>query len=190
MKPPRRQISDAEFERAAVEYDGLINYLARKYHIRGYDDDDMKQELLIILLKCMRYFDDSMGAVFTTYFTTAVHRWLNTRLIRSEHKLEVISFDNLDMPQEAFDMFECDEDVEFNVLIDDMAETVIEEVRQIRYGDLVLDVMYGHMSMSAAARIAGVSTQRIQQLCKGIADKLKEKLKEDIEYYDKVRATR
>lgn len=190
MKAPLRVINDAEFERAAVEYDGLINYLARKYSIRGYDVDDMKQEMLIVLNKCMKYFDDSMGAVFTTYFTTAVHRFLNTKLIRVEHKLEVISFDNLDMPQEAFDMFECDEDVEFNVLIDGMAETVIAEVKTIKYGDLVLDVMYGHMTMNAAARIAGVSTQRIQQLCKGITNKLKDKLKEDIEYYDKIRTTR
>lgn len=190
MKPPLRVVTDAEFDRAAEEYQGLIIYLANKYTIRGYDKDDMKQELYIILLKCMRYYDNDMGAAFNTYYTTAVHRWMNTNLIRVEHKLEVVSFDDLDMPQEAFDMFECDEDVEFNTLIDGMADTVITEVRQIRYGDLVLDVMYGHMTMSAAARIAGVSTQRIQQLCKGITDKLKEKLKEDIEYYDKVRTTR
>ena len=190
MKPPLRVVTDAEFDRAAEEYQGLIVYLANKYTIRGYDKDDMKQELYIILLKCMRYYDDDMGAAFNTYYTTAVHRWMNTNLIRVEHKLEVVSFDDLDMPQEAFDMFECDEDVEFNTLIDGMADTVITEVKQIRYGDLVLDVMYGHMTMSAAARIAGVSTQRIQQLCKGITDKLKEKLKEDIEYYDKVRTTR
>lgn len=190
MRAPLRTITDDEFEAAVIEYDGLIIYLSHKYGIRGYDADDMKQELLIILHKCLRYFDDSMGAVFTTYYTTAVHRWLNTKLIRNEHKLEVISFDNLDMPQEVFDMFECGEDVEFNTLIDGMATAVIAEVRQIRYGELVLDVMYGHMTMSEAARQAGVSTQRIQQLHKSITNKLKNILKEDIEYYDKVRITR
>jgi hypothetical protein len=104
-----------------------------------------------------------------------------------EHKLEVTSFDSVDI---TFDIFQCDEDVEFNVLIQGMAECIIEEVKTVRYGDLVLDVLYGNMTLSQASDASGVSKQRIQQLCSKVKDKLKEKLKEDIDYYDKIRITR
>jgi len=187
MKKPLRDISDSEFECAVKEYDGLINYLANKYGIRGYDRDDLKQEFMMLLYKCLRYYNEDNGAIFTTYFTTAVHRWMNTNLIRMEHKLEVTSFDSVDI---TFDIFQCDEDVEFNVLIQGMAECIIEEVKTVRYGDLVLDVLYGNMTLSQASDASGVSKQRIQQLCSKVKDKLKEKLKEDIDYYDKIRITR
>lgn len=65
---------DKAFEELSVRYLGTIRFLARKYSVRGYEQNDFVQEGLMGLLYACRTFDENGAASFKSYMSTVVER--------------------------------------------------------------------------------------------------------------------
>lgn len=62
--------SSSNFEQAQVRYSGTIRTFARNSvgQLPGFDIEDIEQELLFVLWKCVNNYDPSRGASFNTLF--------------------------------------------------------------------------------------------------------------------------
>ena len=67
----RNKVSDVEYEKALAQWDAKIGGLSIKAHVPYMEPEDLRQELSLVLLKCMRAFDDTNGASFHTFFHAA-----------------------------------------------------------------------------------------------------------------------
>ena len=179
-------ISDNEFEKAITEYCGFINYMVAKYNIRGYEKDDLRQEFMLILYKCLKFYKDGTGVKFITYYTTAIHWWIRRQLIRVEHRYQEINLDIEDFMNE----FVSDEDVEKEVFIEYMSNEIIECIKKFKNGEYVIEILTGAASVKDISVRLNVSTAHISQECRRIKDKVKIKLKEDIEEYERLKLSR
>ena len=175
-----RTVSDNEFEQATCEYGGFINYIVSKYHIRGYDKDDLRQEFLQILYKCLQFYRNGTGAKFITYYTTAIHWWIRRQLIRVEYRYDEIKLNADDFINE----YASDEDVEINVFLAHTCSEITNYIRSQKYGEFVIEILYGHTSVKETAKLLNVSTQRVSQICKYIKDKAKIELREELKEYE------
>lgn len=65
---------DRAFDELSIRYLGTIRFIARKYSVRGYEQNDFVQEGLLGLLYACRTFDEAGGASFKRYMATVVER--------------------------------------------------------------------------------------------------------------------
>lgn len=78
----------------------MIEMMTAKFFIRGFNQDDFRQESLSILVKCIKEFKPNAKMPFMQYFNLRLSNYLR-RLIRAEHAykrkswLESISLDQV-----------------------------------------------------------------------------------------------
>ena len=71
----------------------LASILAKKWHIDGYDTDDLKQEGLIALWKASERYDPSRGASFRTYASVCINNRYRDLARKSAKTINTVSLD-------------------------------------------------------------------------------------------------
>lgn len=66
-----KSIEGLSFEFLDKKYKPLMHKFDKKYTLKGYDTDDIIQELRITLFKAQQLYDPTRGASFITYLYTA-----------------------------------------------------------------------------------------------------------------------
>lgn len=65
---------DNAFNELAMRYLNTINFIARKYSVEGYEQNDFVQEGLLALLYACRTFDENGSSGFKNYMSVVVER--------------------------------------------------------------------------------------------------------------------
>ena len=73
----------------------LASILAKKWHINGYDTDDLVQEGLIALWIASGRYDPSRGASFRTYASVCINNRYQDLARKSSKRVKTISIDTL-----------------------------------------------------------------------------------------------
>lgn len=60
--------------------EGDISYVCSRYHIPGYDQEDLKQELRLLLWQKIPYFDHTRGILMRTWANTLMRNRLKNIL--------------------------------------------------------------------------------------------------------------
>ena len=64
-------MNEKVFQDYYKKYEPLIKKLSYKNKINGYTPDDIQQELMMVLDKCIQNYDETRGTKFITYFQTS-----------------------------------------------------------------------------------------------------------------------
>ena len=89
MNPENEGLPPSDPDELIREYTGLVASVAAHYRKRGLEQEDLRQEGLIGLLKAYKLYDPSKGAKFSTY---AVY-WIKKQMLLA---LERESRDSMD----------------------------------------------------------------------------------------------
>lgn len=73
----------------------LVSILAKKWHIAGYDADDLAQEGLIALWKASERYDPSRGASFKTYASICINNRYRDLARKSAKTVTTVSLDSV-----------------------------------------------------------------------------------------------
>ena len=71
----------------------LVSIVAQKWHINGYDTDDLTQEGLIALWKASERYDPSRGASFKTYASICINNRYRDLARKSAKAIKTVSLD-------------------------------------------------------------------------------------------------
>lgn len=71
----------------------LASIMARKWHINGYDTDDLTQEGLIALWKASERYDPSLGTSFRTYASVCIANRYRDLARKSKKTITTVSLD-------------------------------------------------------------------------------------------------
>jgi len=177
-----KQVTDHEFELALEKYGALIHYFSKKYFLKGFDEEDLRQEFRMILFNCMRYYDeDKKTASFLTYFTQAVRNFVTNELISKRQKIEFIYL------EEAFtSMLNTQDNVEAMQIIYDIEKRISDAFKLIPMGEHFLRIAYGESQITIAKELK-VSSQYISFMYLKAIKQVKEELDEDLILYDTIK---
>ena len=73
----------------------LVSIIARKWHINGYDTDDLTQEGLIALWKASERYDPSRGTSFKTYASICITNRYRDLARKSKKTISTVPLDNV-----------------------------------------------------------------------------------------------
>jgi RNA polymerase sigma factor (sigma-70 family) len=164
-----------EYEKELKEYDGLLNHLARRYKIDGYDFDDLKQEFSLLLVKALDGYKNGTGAKFETFFTRYVKWWvankLRTEMTEKYSKLEGVDDDIF------FDLYASDirqpDDLEKE---ERLIEFVKSELDNLKTGDFTYRILFEQQTLKEVSDFYGVSFQYVHAEHKRNLEKIKQLL--------------
>jgi RNA polymerase sigma factor (sigma-70 family) len=83
--------NEDSFKLIVAKYEKLIYFILnnykKRYYINKYDIDELYNESLILLYKCIFSFRDDLGFFFKSYYMTSLNNYLYN-LLRSENSLK------------------------------------------------------------------------------------------------------
>ena len=97
--------NNTAFEELSFRYLGIINHIARKFSVEGYEHNDFVQEGLLGLLFSCRTFDCNSPATFKSYMSLIVERRFIS-IIRKSNAQKIIPASNIVNIDEFGDAFE------------------------------------------------------------------------------------
>jgi RNA polymerase sigma factor (sigma-70 family) len=151
-----------DIEALIIKHDKLVRNLARKYHVRGYDEDDLYQEFMMVLLDCTRKFDPTRNVKFTTYLFKSIQSRLY-QLIKKQ-------------PLPAY---EIDTNIADNALSPDALDVKNEQetrmmkaLDNIPNGYITKMILFDGMTLQHIGDVYGKSKVRILQIHRENLEKL------------------
>ena len=138
------------FNQKYKEFERYINKTARYTSINGYDFDDIKQELLMILNGCVSKFDPKKAS-FSTYFIGSCKNRIAR--LRKQRKNDFYYLNN-DLIEDVIDEVEV---VDNNK----RKNSIIDVLESLEYGDLVILNIYFGVSKKDLAEDRNVSQTTI-----------------------------
>lgn len=153
------------FEQLAEQYKPLIKGFSYKYKVNGYTREDVEQELLMVLHKCMQNFDETKKTKFITYFQNSCYYHM-IKLRKKNQNYELIIDNVLSIPDEELKTV-------YNNIED---EYLLDSLNKVKYGEyLKMYYLYG-ISIPKIAKTEGVSKQAIHQFIKKGLENMKKLL--------------
>ena len=138
------KMNEWELEEILIEYDPLIQNLAKYNKVATLDKEDVEQELRLVLLNCVEKFNPDKGVQFKTYFTRAALNKINE--LRRQHHKNLSLNATMKNGEEFIEML-SDDTNDFNII----KEEVIEFLHSLPYGrETVRHLMYGETQVSLA----------------------------------------
>lgn len=154
------------------KYLPLIKKLSYKNKVNGYDPQDIEQELLMVLDKCIKNFDETKGTKFITYFQTSC-RYHIISLRKQNINYELL----LKNPEIIID---DSDDIMTKLLNDKFKKKLMDLLEEIKYGEYIkLHYLFG-VTMTKIAKIEQVDKSHISRCIKEGLGELKEKLEKII----------
>lgn len=78
-----------------LKNDGLVGWVLKKYHIRPWEAEDLRQVGRVGLIKAANHYDSQKGVAFSTYATKVIENEVKAYLARNRKHY---STDSLDRP--------------------------------------------------------------------------------------------
>lgn len=174
-----KYISDLEYEKAIEKYGGLIQYFSEKYFLKGYDQDDLKQEFRMVLFHCMQYYNpENSKATFLTYYTQAIRNFITNELLSRRQKLEYIYI------EDSYTSFLKGKDnTEAMHLIVEIEKKISDHMLTVPLGKYFLRIAYGETQIKIAREL-NVSSQYISFMYLKTMKEVQELFHDDIEAYN------
>lgn len=142
---------DNALEELLLRYKGLVKSLARRFHVKGGDIEDLISEGTIGLCKAVRSFDENSGASFTTYAYTIVNReMINAAKKQSSKKNSLL---NNALPIRDAEIKTGGVDPEEPVLLEDDNKRLDERLKKI-LSKLEYDVIQSYIDGLSYAEIS------------------------------------
>lgn len=177
-----KHISDQEFEKAIDTYGGLIQYFSEKYFLKGYDEDDLKQEFRMILFHCLQYYDPTKStATFLTYYTQSVRNFITNELISKRQKIEYVYIE-----ETYISFLKGKDNVEAMQLILDIEKKISDYLLSISLGKYFLRIAYGETQIKIAKEL-NVSSQYISFMYLKAIKEIQELFEDDIKAYNVIK---
>ena len=160
----------------------MIQYFSEKYFLKGFDDDDLKQEFRMILFHCLQYYKpENSKATFLTYFTQSVRNFITNELISKRQKIEYVYIE-----ETYLSFLKGKDNVEAMQLIVDIEKKISDHLLSIPLGKHFLRIAYGETQIKIAREL-DVSSQYISFMyLKAIAE-VKEIFADDIVAYNVIK---
>ena len=143
-------LSEEEHEEyLCIYYTPLIDKVI--YFNKGslnYDVEDIRQELYLVLLRCIRNFDVDRGVGFVSYFVKSAINKIND--LRGQYfKHNHLSLDNLVDDENTFlDLIESNLEDEF---ILDRKEEILEKLKNLPFGELTREYFFDNKTQKELA---------------------------------------
>lgn len=115
----------------------------------NYEVDDIKQELYLVLLRCIRNFDADKGASFSSYFVKSAINKIND--LRGQYfKHNHLSLDNMIDDDTSFlDLLESNFEEEFSL---DRKEEILAKLETLPFGDLTIQYFFENKTQKELAK--------------------------------------
>jgi len=162
------------FEEYYEKYKLLIKKLSNNTKINGYTKDDIQQELMMVLQKCIQNYDNKRGTKFITYFQSSCHYHIIK--LRKENKFYPIPLDDVELVVDISDNFD-------NGLSKNNSKYVINEaLEKVKFGDFIKMYYIYNIPIKRIAEIEGVSKQYISFSIKKGLEELKSYLENEVDF--------
>lgn len=183
-----KKYDDIYYENKLTQYKGMIIYLANRYGIEGYENEDLQQEFSMLLIKALDNYDEDRGANFDTYFTTYVRQWVHKAIKKQEAEKRgtLVSMEELGVSQKT--KSRVDDDV-FALMIDennltpDQAdfntrrdEFILETLKEMPYGQFTIGVLIEGKTFEQVGLENGCTLQWVHTKHKQNVEELKQKM--------------
>lgn len=147
------------------QYKNLIYKLANRNEVKGLDFDDIVQELMMVLYKCIKNYKEGK-AKFSTYLTkSCIYKIME---LRKGYSQFTVSLDNIISGEEG--------DLTFiNNLEDRKMPTLSDYLEQIEDGELLYLHYMAGIPQNEIAKIEKVTAGRIAQRIKKAREEFKDK---------------
>jgi len=147
---------ELDFIERYKQFEKYINGMSNYSEVNGFDKDDIKQELLMVLDKCVKTFDPSKAS-FSTYFINSCKN--RVARLRKQRRYDYYYLDN-DVVE---DMVDNQEDL--------MKEEVFAVLKDVENGDVVLqNVFYGVTKKELSEKYGVSQTTIANWVRKAISD--------------------
>lgn len=164
----KRMIFDDYYKK----YLPLIKKLSYKNKVNGYTPEDIEQELLMVLDKCIKNFDETKKVKFITYFQSSC-RYHIISLRKQNINYEML----LRNPEMIID---DSGDIMTKLLNDKFKKKLMDLLEEVKYGDYIKLYYLFNISMTKIAKIEKVDKSHISRCIKEGIGELKEKLEKII----------
>lgn len=154
-------------EQRLFEMEDTIQSLVKYNKIRGYDDEDLAQDLRFIAMQCHNNFDESKNVKFKTYFTKSALNFI----YKQQHRMNNNHFVQVDITkltddnnfETALDLFYQPEEVNE---YEDMLPQILKVIKNMPQGHFTLEYYFGGLTQQQLAekyKISQVMVHKILQ---------------------------
>ena len=146
------------------ENEQIINNLVKYNKIKGYDDEDLAQDLRLVLMQCHETFDESRNVKFKTYFTKSALNYI----YKQQRKLKnhFVQVDIANMVEDgnfetALDMFYQPEQEN---LYEDMLPQILKKLNAMPQGHFTLEYFFGGLTQQQLAEKYKISQVMVHKI--------------------------
>ena len=156
------------------KYKPLIKKISYNSKVNSYTKEDIEQELLMVLYKCIQNYDKKKGTKFITYFQSSCYYHIVK--LRKENRFYPIPLDDVELIVDISDNFDN------STSKNNMKFVVNEALEKVKFGDFIKMYYIYNIPIKRIAEIEGVSKQYISFSIKKGLEELKSYLQNEVDF--------
>ncbi len=145
-----------DLEALIHKHEGLLRSMSRRYNVRGYEEDDLYQEFVMVLIDCTRKFDTSRKVKFSTYLYKSIQSRIY-QLIRKQPDKTVEMDDNTPTPW--YELAPDAQDAK-----DETERALMEALDNLKNGHITKMLLFENMTLQEVGDTIGKTKQRALQI--------------------------
>lgn len=153
-------------EKLLIEFDPLIVRLAKHNPVHGYDPDDLEQEFRMVLLKCVKNFDDTKGAKFETYFITSCKnkiKKIKAKMYADKRPLIELSLNRIDKETglEFIQLYQANDEPDYD---EQLLQEITDSLASMENGELTMDYFLEELTYEQLAEKYHMSLSKVYRI--------------------------
>jgi RNA polymerase sigma factor (sigma-70 family) len=156
------------------EQEDTIKNLVKYNKIKGYDAEDLAQDLRLVLIHCHNTFDESKNVKFKTYFSKSALNYIykQQRKINNYYanQVDISTMTEDNNFETALDLFYQPE--QFSPF-EDMLPEILNIINDLPQGKFTLDYYFGGLTQQELAEKNGISQVMVHKILQNNTEHLK-----------------
>lgn len=145
-----------DLEALIKKHEGLLRSMSRRYNVRGYEEEDLYQEFVMVLIDCTRKFDTSRNVKFSTYLYKSIQSRIY-QLIRKQPEKTVEIDENTPTPW--YELTPDEQDAK-----DTLEKTIMQALDGLKNGHITKMLLFENMTLQEVGDTIGKTKQRVLQI--------------------------
>jgi RNA polymerase sigma factor (sigma-70 family) len=161
------------------EFEKTIVNLTKYNKVKGYDPDDLAQDLRMLLIHCVEHFDPTRNVKFKTYFIKSslnyIYKMQKKYYNYYSNQIDIIGQNKNSSFEEALDSYYI-RDIEEDYL--SLIPDILDRLKKLPQGNITLEYYFDNMTQQQLAEKYKISQVMVHKILQNNLAELKKFAKE------------